>query len=65
LGAGFYREHGNNSMAALLLHQACEHLYQCVLWSLTLHGADSDEVGHLFRHEAGHRTDLKPATIPI
>jgi HEPN domain-containing protein len=25
-------------MAALLLHQACEHLYQCVLWSLTLHG---------------------------
>ena len=26
--------------------------------------AYSDEAGHLFRHEAGHRTDLKPATIP-
>ncbi len=25
-------------MAALLLHQACEHLYQCVIWSLNLHG---------------------------
>lgn len=38
LGAGFYGEHGNNPMAALLLHQACEHFYQCVLWSLTLQG---------------------------
>jgi len=26
--------------------------------------AYSDEAGHLFRHEAGHRTDLKPAIIP-
>lgn len=39
-------------------------------WSLdfvsdTLTCAYSDEAGHLFRHEAGHRTDLKPATIPI
>jgi hypothetical protein len=25
-------------MAALLLHQANEHLYQCVAWSLTLNG---------------------------
>ena len=27
--------------------------------------AYSAEAGHLFRHEAGHRTDLKPASIPI
>ena len=26
--------------------------------------AYSDEAGHLFRREAGHRTDLKPAIIP-
>jgi hypothetical protein len=24
--------------------------------------AHSDEAGHLFRHEAGHHSDLKPAT---
>ena len=29
-----------------------------------LKGAYSDEAGHLFRAEAGHRTDLKPAIIP-
>ena len=38
LGAAFYRSEGNAPMAALLLHQACEHLYQCVLWTITLHG---------------------------
>jgi uncharacterized protein len=38
LGAAFYRDRGNAPMAALLLHQACEHLYQSLLWSLTLHG---------------------------
>jgi HEPN domain-containing protein len=38
IGAAFYQDRGNMPMAALLLHQACEHLYQCVLWSLTLHG---------------------------
>lgn len=37
-GVGFYRERGSMAMAALMLHQACEHFYQCVLWSLTLHG---------------------------
>ncbi|PNQ03439.1 MULTISPECIES: HEPN domain-containing protein [unclassified Sphingobium] len=37
-GAAFYRDQGNWPMAALLLHQACEHFYLCVLWSLTLHG---------------------------
>lgn len=38
LGAAFYRSEGNTPMAALLLHQTCEHLYQCVLWTITLHG---------------------------
>ena len=38
LGAAFYQGRDNMPMAALLLHQACEHLYQCVAWSLTLHG---------------------------
>ncbi|WP_404478993.1 HEPN domain-containing protein [Novosphingobium sp. BL-52-GroH] len=37
-GAAFYRRSNNAPMTALLLHQACEHLYQCVLWSLRLHG---------------------------
>ncbi|WP_454290102.1 HEPN domain-containing protein [Sphingobium scionense] len=37
-GAAFYLDRGNMRMAALLLHQACEHLYQSILWSLTLHG---------------------------
>jgi HEPN domain-containing protein len=37
-GAVFYRDQGNGPMAALLLHQACEHFYLCVLWSITLHG---------------------------
>jgi hypothetical protein len=27
--------------------------------------AYSDEAGHLYRFEAGHRTDLKRATLPI
>jgi len=38
IGAAFCRDRGNPPMAALLLHQACEHLYQCLLRSLTLHG---------------------------
>lgn len=38
LGAAFYRDKGNAPMAALLLHQACEHFYLSVLWSHTLHG---------------------------
>jgi hypothetical protein len=28
-------------------------------------GADSDEAGRGFRFEAGHDSDLKPATVPI
>ncbi|MDF0489015.1 HEPN domain-containing protein [Sphingomonas sp. H39-1-10] len=38
IGAAFFEQRGNAPMAALLLHQANEHLYQCVAWSLTLNG---------------------------
>lgn len=34
-------------MAALLLHQACEHLYQCVSWTLTLHGRRTHNLDEL------------------
>lgn len=47
LGASFYQAHGNAPMAALLLHQACEHLYQCVLRSLTLHGPRTHAIDEL------------------
>jgi HEPN domain-containing protein len=46
-GATFYRERDNPAMAALLLHQACEHLYQCLLWTFTLHGRRSHALGEL------------------
>lgn len=36
-GAAFYRNRGNAPMAALMLHQACEHFYLSVLWSISLH----------------------------
>lgn len=36
-GAAFYRDRGNAPMAALMLHQACEHFYLCVLRSISLH----------------------------
>ena len=37
LGAAFYRDRGDAPMAALMLHQACEHFYLCVLRSMSLH----------------------------
>ncbi len=46
-GAGFYREQGNMRMAALLLHQACEHLYQCLTWTLKLHGRRTHSLDEL------------------
>ncbi|WP_145201511.1 HEPN domain-containing protein [Sphingobium sp. B2] len=46
-GAGFYRTQGNGPMAALLLHQACEHYYQSVLWSISLHGPRSHALDDL------------------
>jgi hypothetical protein len=34
-----------------------------MLFEIARHaGADSDEAGHLFRFEAGHRSDLKAVT---
>ncbi|ETI63970.1 nucleotidyltransferase [Sphingobium sp. C100] len=36
-GAAFYRDRGDAPMAAMMLHQACEHFYLCVLRSISLH----------------------------
>lgn len=36
-GAAFYRDRGDAPMAALMLHQACEHFYLAVLRSISLH----------------------------
>jgi HEPN domain-containing protein len=36
-GAAFYRDRGDMPMAALMLHQACEHFYLSVLRSISLH----------------------------
>lgn len=47
VGAAFYQAQGNAPMTALLLHQACEHLYQCVLRSLTLHGPRTHAIDEL------------------
>jgi HEPN domain-containing protein len=44
-------------MAALLLHQACEHLYQCVLWSLTLHGPRTHALDEL--RESAEALDIR------
>jgi len=35
------------------------------LWLIAGAVADSDEAGRGFRFEAGHDSDLKPATVPI
>ena len=56
-GAAFYRNQNNAPMAALLLHQACEHFYQCVLWTLTLHGPRSHALDEL--REAAERLDRR------
>lgn len=56
-GATFYRDQGNASLAALLLHQACEHFYQCVLWSLTLHGPRTHALDEL--REAAEALDTR------
>jgi len=36
-----------------------------VLDNLPAHNADSDRSGRAFRSEAGHCSDVKPATIPL
>lgn len=56
-GAAFYERQDNAPMAALLLHQACEHLYQCVLWSLTLHGPRTHALDEL--RESAEALDIR------
>lgn len=59
VGAGFYETRDNAAMAALMLHQACEHLYQCVSWSLTLHGLRTHALDQL--REVAERLDARLA----
>jgi HEPN domain-containing protein len=61
LGAAFYRSQGNAPMAALLLHQACEHLYQCVLWTLRLHGPRTHALDELRELAEALDARLRPA----
>jgi HEPN domain-containing protein len=60
-GAAFYRDRGNMRMAALLLHQACEHLYQSILWSFTLHGPRTHALDELREAAEGLAPDLHAA----
>lgn len=56
-GAVFYRTQGNAPMAALLLHQACEHFYLCALWSIRLHGPRIHALDEL--REAAEALDIR------
>lgn len=60
-GAAFYRDRGNMRMAALLLHQACEHLYQSILWSFTLHGPRTHALDELREAAEALAPDLRAA----
>lgn len=67
-GAAFYQRQGNAPMAALLLHQACEHSYQCLLWSLTLHGPRThalDELRESAEMLVGRLRDAWPRETPF
>ena len=44
-----------------MIGNAWQWTQDCYVETLAGRPAYSDEAGHLFRHEAGHRTDLKPA----
>jgi HEPN domain-containing protein len=57
LGAAFYRHQGNAPLAALLLHQACEHFYLSVLWSITLHAPRTHALDEL--REAAEAVDVR------
>lgn len=61
IGADFYGARGNVVMAALMLHQACEHLYLCVSWSLTLHGLRTHALDQLREVAEGLDARLVPA----
>ena len=58
-GASFYRDQANMRMAAFLLHQACEHLYQCVCWTLTLHGRRTHDLDELRAFAEGQCETLR------
>ncbi len=61
LGAYFYRDQGDLPMAALMLHQACEHFYHCVLWTLTLHSRRThalDELRDFAEQQDGRLRDI-------
>nr|WP_087575745.1 MULTISPECIES: HEPN domain-containing protein [unclassified Sphingomonas]AJW29465.1 hypothetical protein pJE1_043 [Sphingomonas sp. JE1] len=58
-GAAFHRNDDNNPMTALLLHQACEHLYQCVTWTLALHGRRTHALDELRELAESHDVRLK------
>ncbi|WBO24496.1 HEPN domain-containing protein [Sphingomonas abietis] len=62
-GARFFRDAGQSAMAALLLHQACEHLYQCVLYTVTLHGRRTHAL-HELRDLAEQRDNRLRAAWP-
>ncbi|MEQ6335115.1 nucleotidyltransferase [Sphingobium sp. MK2] len=55
-GADFYRDRGDAQMAALMLHQACEHFYLSVLWSICLHAPRTHALDEL--REAAEALDL-------
>lgn len=57
VGAAFYRSQGKEAMAALMLHQACEHFYLCVLWLRTLHGPRTHTLDEL--REAAEALDAR------
>lgn len=57
VGAAFYRSQCKAPMAALMLHQACEHFYLCVLWSRTLHGPRTHALDEL--REAAEALDAR------
>lgn len=60
-GAAFYRDRGNMRMSALLLHQACEHLYQSIIWSFTLHGPRTHALDELREAAEGLAPNLRAA----
>ena len=56
-GAAFYRDRGDAPMAALMLHQACEHFYLSVLRSISLHAPRTHALDEL--REAAEALDLR------
>jgi len=56
-GAAFYRSRGDAPMAALMLHQACEHFYLCVLRSISLYAPRTHALDEL--REAAEALDSR------